>query len=89
MPRWVWTYLPSGRYDTSERLIVQKYSVSAGSERARHVDVSLHLMMSRKQQHARAPTKSLRLRVIIARYTVFSAVLVQGTSGVSEFRDEA
>jgi len=89
LPGWVCTCLHSGRYDTSERLIEQKYSVSAGSERARHVDVCLQLMASRKQQHARSPAKSLRLHVIITRDSVVSAILVQGTSGVSKFRDEA
>jgi hypothetical protein len=61
VPRWVCACLHSGRYDTWERPIEQKYSVSAGSERARHADVCLQLMASRKQQHARSPAKSLRL----------------------------
>ena len=89
MPRWVCTCLHSGRYDTWERPIEQKYSVSAGSERTRHVDVCLQLVASRKQQHARSPAKSLRLYVIITRDNVVSVILVQGTSRVSEFRDEA
>jgi hypothetical protein len=73
MPRWVCTCLRSGRYDTSERPLEQKYSALAGSERARHVDICLQLMASRKQQHARSPAKSLRLHVIITRDNVVSA----------------